>query len=1109
MALSGRSLRTASILSLVVSFALASHAFAQQRTRTPPAASDTARRAEFTAEMFSGLRARSIGPAVTSGRVMSLAVHPSNSAIIYVGTASGGLWKTTNGGATWTPIMDREGSYSIGWVTLDQSNPNVVWVGTGERNSQRSVAYGDGVYKSVDGGRSWKNVGLKNSEHIGRIVVHPKNPDIVYVAAQGPLWAPGGDRGLYKTTDGGNTWEQVLKISENTGVSDVVLDPHNADVIIATAYQRRRHFFTLIDGGPESAIHRSTDGGKSWTKVNSGLPNEELGRIGVAISPVDPDILYAIVEAANRKGGIFRSSDNGVTWERRMDYNQGSPMYYGDIFPDPIDVDRVYIPDVIFQVSDDGGRSLRPLGQRAMHVDNHIIWVDPSNTRHMLVGNDGGLYRSFDAGGTWVFFENLPLAQYYDVDVDNATPFYNVYGGLQDNYSLGMPSRTRSDHGIMNQDVFVTNGGDGFVSRVDPQDPNIVYAELQHGVIVRFDKRTGERIGIQPQEEKGGAPLRWNWDAPFIISPHSNTRLYMASQFVYRSDDRGNTWRKISPDLTRQIDRNTLALMGKVWGPDAVAKNTSTAIYSNISALWESPRKEGLLWVGTDDGLIQISEDAGANWRRTAAPPGVPENAYVTRIRPSLHEQNTAYVTFSNHQNGDFKPYAYSTADLGRTWTSISGDLPVRGGTFAIAEDHVDPRLLFIGTEFAAYVSKNGGGNWLKIAGVPTIKVAEIAIQRRENDLVLGTFGRGIYIVDDYSPLRLTSTQTLASTATLYPPRDALLFVPTQHYGGRGKAFQGEMLYAGDNPPYGAVITYSLKDALQTLKEKRVEAEKAAEKAGRPIRYPPPDELRAEAAEETPAILLTIADSAGKAIRMISGPAGKGIQRVAWDLRFPAHVLPAARPQSPEDEIFGTGPSGPYVVPGRYSVTLSQRVGGAVRQLTEPVSFNVVLDPQGVATLADHSARGQFQEKLQDLRRRLAGALELANSTNTKLDAMKRALDATPTAPRTVHDQTREVQGKLNAILLELRGDQALGSRSVPTPASISERANGISGEQGRSLSRPTSTHQEQFAIASELFGVELAKLQQLVTRDIPALERELERAGAPWTPGRVIGQTH
>ena len=459
----------------------------------------------FAAETFAGLSARSIGPAMTSGRVMTIAVDPSNQAVIYIGAASGGVWKTLNGGASWQPVFDTQGSYSIGWVAIDERHPNVVWVGTGERNSQRSVAYGDGVYKSEDGGRSWTNVGLKASEHIGRIVISPADSDTVYVAAQGPLWAAGGDRGLYKTTDGGKTWNQVLKISENTGVTDVVLDPRNPEIVIASAYQRRRHFHTLIDGGPEAAIHRSTDGGKTWKKVNTGLPDEELGRIGLAISPVNPDILYANVEAANAKGGIYRSTDNGVTWQKRMDYNSGS-MYYGDLFADPVNVDRLYIPDVFFQVSDDGGKSMHALGQRYMHVDNHIVWVDPANTDHLLVGNDGGLYRSFDRGGTWTFFENLPLAQYYDVDVDNAAPFYNVYGGLQDNNSLGGPSRTRSEHGILNQDWFVTNGGDGFTSHVDPEDPNVVYAELQHGVIVRVDKRTGERVGIQPQEEKARRP---------------------------------------------------------------------------------------------------------------------------------------------------------------------------------------------------------------------------------------------------------------------------------------------------------------------------------------------------------------------------------------------------------------------------------------------------------------------------------------------------------------------------------------------------------------------------------------------------------------------------
>jgi photosystem II stability/assembly factor-like uncharacterized protein len=1056
-----------------------------------------------SAETFSGLRARSIGPAVTSGRVMTIAVDPSNKAVIYIGAASGGVWKSVNGGASWQPVFDSQGSFSIGWVTIDARHPNIVWVGTGERNAQRSVAYGDGVYKSEDGGRSWTNAGLRNSEHIGRIVINPKDSDTVYVAAQGPLWSQGGDRGLYKTADGGKTWNQVLQISENTGVTDVVLDPRNPDVIVASAYQRRRHFFTLIDGGPECAIHRSTDGGKTWKKVNTGLPDDELGRIGLAISPVNPEILYANVEAANGHGGIFRSADNGVTWQKRMDYNAGA-MYYGDIFADPASVDRLYIPDVVFQVSDDGGKSMHALGQRSMHVDNHIIWVDPDNPDHLLVGNDGGLYRSFDRGATWIFFENLPLPQYYDIDVDNAAPFYNVYGGLQDNNSLGGPSRTRSEHGILNQDWFVTQGGDGFVSRVDPEDPNTIYAELQHGVIVRYDKRTGERIGIQPQEEKGGAPSRWNWDAPFIISPHSHTTLYLASQVVYRSEDRGSTWKIISPDLTRQIDRNALSVMGKVWGADAVAKNTSTAPYGNISAIAESPGREGLLYAGTDDGLIQVSEDRGGHWRKVDKLPGVPANAYVARIRASQHDAATVYAAVENHQNGDFAPYLLKSTDAGRTWISIAGDLPARGSTYAIAEDHVDPRLLFAGTEFAAYWSRDGGQHWTKIGGVPTIAVRDIAIQKRESDLVLATFGRGIYIVDDYSAVRQATAGDLAAAAWLYPVRDAMLYVPTQQYGLPGKAFLGEMPYAGQNPPYGAIFTYRLTDGLKTLKQKRLDAEKAADKAGARAGYPSPDELRAEAEEEPPAILLRVMDSAGTPVRVFTGPAEKGVQRAAWDLRAPAHQLPPNRPRSELDALFSDPLVGPLVVPGKYSVTLSQRVGGVVTQLAGPVAFNVVIDPQGVQTMADHSARWQFQEKLQALRRAVAGSLELANSTHARLDAIQQALDATPAAPLALHDRPRALQKRLNGILMELRGDRTLGSRSVQMPVAISERVNTISTELTRTLGRPTTTHEQQYQIASELLAAQVSKIKELVEAEIPALEGELERLGAPYTPGRV-----
>ena len=1055
------------------------------------------------ADTFAGLRARSIGPAVTSGRVMTIAVHPNDNAVFYVGAASGGVWKTVNGGASFQPVFDKEGSFSIGWIAVDPKRPSIVWVGTGERNSQRSVAYGDGVYKSEDGGRSWTNVGLKSSEHIGRVVVDPKNSDTVYVAAQGPLWAPGGDRGLYKTTDGGKTWAQVLKISENTGVSDVVLDPRNPDVIVATSYQRRRHFYTMIDGGPESAIHRTTDGGKTWKKVNTGLPEEQLGRIGIAISPVNPDILYANVEAANRKGGIYRSSDNGVTWEKRADYNAGA-MYYGDIYADPANVDRVYIPDVIFQVSDDGGKTMHSLGQRFMHVDNHVIWVDPQNTDHMMVGNDGGLYRSYDRAATWTFFSNLPLPQYYDVDVDNAAPFYNVYGGLQDNNSLGGPSRTRSEHGILNQDWFVTQGGDGFVSRIDPEDPNTIYAELQGGTITRYDKRSGERIGIQPQEDKGGPAARWNWDSPFIISPHSHTRLYFAAQMLYRSDDRGNSWKIVSPDLTRQLDRNTLAVMGKVWGPDAVAKNTSTALYGNISAIAESPKKEGLLYVGTDDGVVQVSEDAGAHWDKVERLPGVPANAYIARIRASQHDAMTVYVVAENHQNGDFTPYLAKSRDGGKTWESIAGDLPARGSTYAIAEDHVDPRLLFAGTEFGAYWSKDGGQHWGKIAGVPTIAVREIAIQKRENDLVLGTFGRGIYIVDDYSAVRTTTPQTLAAAASLYSVRDAVLYVPTLQYGMKGKGFQGEMFFTAPNPPYGAVFTYRLKDGLKTLKEKRADAEAAAEKAGQAITYPTPEQLRAEAAEEAPAILLTISDAAGTPLRVITGPIEKGMQRVAWDLRAPAHQLPPNRPRGELDELFGDPLVGPFVVPGKYSVTMTQRVGGVVTPLGGPVSFNVVIDPQAGHSAADLSARWQFDQKLQVMRRDLAGALELATSTNPRLDAMIKALDATPAAPRALHDQARALRKRLNAILDELQGDRSLGSRSVPLPAAISERVNTISGELNGTLGRQTATHEQQLQIASELFATQKTALKALVETEVPAIERELDRIGAPYTPGRL-----
>jgi len=810
-------------LVLLVSVILPVAVVAQQRPpqRAAPGAApaDTAR--SPLASAVSGLRLRSIGPALLSGRVSDVAVHPTNRKIWYVATASGGLWKTTNAGTTFSPIFDDQSSYSIGVVVIDPKNSNVVWVGTGENNAQRSVSYGDGVYQSIDGGRTWQNVGLKESEHIGKILIDPRNSDVVYVAAQGPVFKGGGDRGLYKTTDGGKTWTKVLDGGEWGGVADVVMDLRRPDVLIASTWQRTRRQWGYIAGGPESGLHRSTDGGATWNKVQRGLPTEELGRIGLAISPANPDVVYAIIEAANRRGGFYRSTDNGVNWERRSDHNTIG-LYYAEIFADPKDVDRVYSMDVRTMITEDGGRSFRALGERNKHVDNHSVWIDPDDTEHLIIGCDGGLYESFDRGQTYVYFPNLPLGQFYRVEVDNSTPFYRVYGGTQDNSSVGGPSRTRTVHGIPNQEWFFTQGGDGFQTRVDPKDPNIVYSQSQHGGLSRFNLATGEDIDIVPQPEPGEPGLRWHWDAPLVISPHSNARLYFAANRLFRSDNQGTLWRAVSPDLTRQIDRNRLRMMGRVWSVDAVAKNTSTSLYGSIVTLAESPLKEGLLWVGTDDGLVQVSEDGGQTWRRIERVAGVPDTTFVSRVEPSQHHVNTVYASFDNHKAGDDKPYVAKSTDLGRTWTAITGNLPERGTVYAVIEDHKDPNLLFAGTEFGLFFTNDGGKVWTRLrGGLPTIQVRDLAIQKREDDLVVATFGRSFYVLDDLSALRSLTAPVLAAEATLFPVKRTPLYVPSSPLGGSGVGWQGGRFYAAQNPPFGAVFTYYLKDEIKTRRAQR------------------------------------------------------------------------------------------------------------------------------------------------------------------------------------------------------------------------------------------------------------------------------------------------
>ncbi|MCG6919772.1 MAG: glycosyl hydrolase [Acidobacteria bacterium] len=1056
----------------------------------------------LSAETFKGLELRGIGPAVSSGRIGDLAVHPTRHSTYYVAVSSGGVWKTVNSGTTWTPLFDEEGSYSIGCVTLDPNDPLVVWVGTGENNSQRSVSYGDGLYKSVDGGTSWENVGLKDSEHISKIVVDPRDSDVVFVAAQGPLWRSGGDRGLYKTTDGGKTWSHSLDIDEDTGVTDVWMDPRNPDVLYAAAYQRRRHVWTLINGGPGSGIYKSTDAGASWTEMTNGLPEADMGRIGLAVSPANPDVVYAIVEAAE-EGGFYRSTDAGVNWKKMSDYMSQSPQYYNEIIPDPVKVDRVYSMDTWMHVTEDGGETFKKVGEKYKHVDNHALWIDPENTDYLLVGCDGGIYESFDRGATWNFKSNLSVTQFYRVSVDNAEPFYNIYGGTQDNNTLGGPSRTATAHGITNSDWIVTVGGDGYETVVDPEDPNILYSQWQYGGLVRYDKKTGETIDIKPKAEPGEPPLRFNWDSPLIISPHSRTRLYFAAQRLFRSDDRGDSWRAVSPDLSAQIDRNTLPVMGRVWSVDAVAKNASTSFYGNIVSLSESPLVEGLIYVGTDDGLIQVTEDGGETWRKIEEFPGIPPRTYVSDIETSFHEADTVYASFDNHKMADFKPYILKSADRGRTWTPISGDLPERGTVYALAEDHEKASLLFAGTEFGVFFSIEGGGRWIQLeGGIPPIAVRDIDIQRRESDLALGTFGRGFYILDDYSPLRLVNEEMLESEATLFPVKKAWMFIPSTPLSLPEKGDMGHAFFTAPNPPFGAVFTYYLKEKIQTRKERRREAEKKIEEDGGDVAYPSWDELRAEAREEKPIVLLTVSDSEGHVVRRVSGPVEAGFHRVAWDLRYPA-ADPTDLEPSTEYSPYAEPPIGPLAAPGTYRVTLAKRVDGELTSLGETQTFTTETLGTGSLPPPDRSALLAFQEKTGRLQRAVLGAVETAGEARKRLDYLKQALDDTPAADPALADEARAIEGRLKDLEVALSGDQVVAGYQEPTPLSIVARVQGIVSGHWMTTQAPTATHRRAYEIAAEEFADVLARLQASMN-DLQALEAKAEAAGAPWTPGRV-----
>ena len=1066
-----------------------------QESETPPAG------AALDADLLSGLELRAIGPGSRSGRIADVAIDPTDRATWYIAVASGGAFRTKNRGTTWEPIFDDYPVYSVATVVVDETNPNVLWLGTGENNGQRSVGYGNGVYRSRDAGDSFEHLGLPESEHIGKIVLDPRDPDTVYVAAQGPLWRSGGDRGLYKTTDAGETWERVLHISEDTGISDVVLDPRDPEVVYAAAWQRRRHTGLLVAGGPEGGIHKSEDGGATWRRLTRGLPSPErhdLGRIGLAISPHDPDIVYALIAASDDASGFYRSTDRGESWEKRSDYICVDPQYYMEIFPDPHRPGRVYSMDVVTQVTDDDGKTFRGVNTRWKHVDNHDLEFDPADPDYLLMASDGGLYESWDLGEHWKFHANQNLTQFYRVGIDNDFPFYNVYGGTQDNATLGGPSRTANLHGIRNSDWLDVIGGDGFQARVDPDDPNLVYAQFQYAGIARFDKRTGERVDIQPQPEPGDPPLKWNWDSPLLISPHDGKRLYFGANRLYRSDDRANTWRPVSPDLTRGIDRSETPVMGRSWSVDAVWRNVFTSTYGNLVALDESPLVEGLLYAGMDDGLIQVSGDGGLEWRAVDSVPGVPPLTYVADLHASRHRENRVYAVFNNHKQGDFRPYVKRSDDRGLTWEDLTGDLPEDQLAWTLVEDPGREGLLFLGTEFGLFATNDDGEHWVRLkGGMPTIPIRDLEIQTRENDLVAASFGRGFFILDDYTPLRHLSAETLAADSFVFPVKDPWMYVEANPLGGGEKSQQGDAFFTAPNPPFGAVVTFYRKEPVRSLRESRRDRERANAAAGEPLPYPAWDELRAEDREEPPSLSVVIRDDAGGFVRRIPAPKTAGLHRVAWDLR---HADPVARSAAGRGR---RGGGGPLAMPGRYTAELVRRSGGVSERLTEPVAFTTKLLVRAGVPEADSVALHRFQTEVAALQRRVFGAIAALESSVERVESLLAALDDAGTAPA-----LRERGVAIRSGLLDLRvtflGDETVRSRREAVAPGIRDRLQRVVGAF-RSTADPTTTHRRQAEIVREQFAPANAELLRLVEEDLAALEADADTAGVPWTPGRRL----
>ncbi|KZS38981.1 glycosyl hydrolase [Aquimarina aggregata] len=1046
---------------------------------------------------LNGLEFRNIGPAMTSGRIADIAIHPENENIWYVAVGSGGVWKTTNSGTTWKALFDKQKVYSIGCVTIDPNNPHTIWVGTGENVGGRHAGFGDGIYVSHDDGKTWKNMGLKKSEHLSKIIVHPTNPDILWVASQGPLWSKGGERGVYKTTDGGKTWKRTLGDEAWVGATDMLIDPNNPDILYAATWQRHRTVAGYLGGGPGSGLYKSTDSGETWRALKTGIPKSNLGKIGLAMSPFNPEVIYAAIELDRRKGGVYMTTNGGESWAKQSDAVGGGtgPHYYQELIASPHYEGTLYMMNNAALISTDHGKTFTNMSRTNQHSDSHALVFKKSDPNYLLIGTDGGLYESFDNTKSWKYVRNLPITQYFKIAVDDALPFYNVYGGTQDNGSHGGPSRTISSDGIASADWWKTLGADGAQTATEPGNPDITYGEFQQGALWRIDSKTRESVFIQPQAREGDPYERFNWDAPIVVSSHNPKRLYFASQRVWKSENRGDAWEPISGDLTLNQERMTFPYYGTSQSWDNAWDVFAMSNYNTITSLAESPKQEGLIYAGTDDGLIQVTEDGGANWRKFSLNTikGVPTTPFVNDVRADLFDANIVYAALDNHKYGDYKPYIIKSSDKGKTWSLINGDLPNKLLIWRLVQDHIKKDLLFAATEFGVYVTLNGGKNWIKLeGGMPTIPIRDITIQRRENDLVAGSFGRGIFILDNIAPLREYNANLNSTEAKLFPVKPVQWYRQSSRVGS-----QGDAEWIAKNPPFGANFTYFMADKIKSKKDIRKEKEKKGT-----AKFPGWNALEKENRQNGPSILLVIKNANGDVINTVKGTNKKGFNRVNWNLSYPSKSgerleVPKAR------RGFRNG--GVLVTPGNYTVTLVKRIDGVNTVLQGPESFKV--EP-----LFDTPALPRKSFKEMDAFRDAAFAFQqdltattIALSTSQKtISAMLRALDKAITPSDDLYKRLHTTKNALLDIEKEFQGDKTkeeVGERSNPTAS----EGNAISWRAFGNTYGPTEEHKGFLnRVQSQLKKVK-AKLLPIINSTLPELESDLKKNGAPWVEGQGL----